>query len=113
MKRTEDKLQQLVFQWFWNEYCLIIHTPREIIYHIPNEGKNNGHLTQIGLYPGAADLVFTFRGKHYYCELKTEIGKQSDKQIKFQQHIEQTGNVYFLCRSLEQFKEFIKSLENA
>jgi hypothetical protein len=110
MKRKEDKLQQAIYQWYWNEYCLPIHTPREVIYHIPNEGKNNSHLTDIGLYPGAADLVFTFRGRHYYCELKTDIGRQSPNQLKFQRHIEQTGHVYFICRSLSEFKNIIETL---
>lgn len=112
MNREEDKIQQTIYQWFWNNYCLPIHTPREIIYHIPNEGKNNSHLTRIGLYPGASDLVFTFRGHHYYCELKTDKGTQSPNQKKFEKHIKQCGYVYFICRSLDQFKLFIDGLDS-
>jgi hypothetical protein len=107
MKREEDKIQQEIFVWYWNNYCLPICTPREIMYHIPNEGKDNGRLVSIGLMPGAADLVFTYRGQHYYCEIKTEKGTQSPNQKKFQKHIEQCGYIYFICRSLLQFQNFI------
>jgi hypothetical protein len=110
--KTENRIQQEIFQYFWNNHCLPSHKPREIIYHVPNEGAANYKLIPIGLYPGAADLVHTWRGQHYYCEVKTETGIQSPSQKKFQQHIEQCGYTYYLVRSLEEFKRFIHNSVN-
>ena len=108
--KSESRIQQEIYMWYWNMYCLPSHDPREIIYHIPNEGKDNAKLVKVGLYPGAADLVFTYRGRHYYCEVKEpERGKQSPNQIKFQKHVEQCGYVYFIVFSLDEFKQFIKN----
>jgi hypothetical protein len=112
MKREEEKIQAEIYKWFWNTYCLKHHEPREIIYHVPNEGKNNGRLVSIGLYPGCADLIFTLQGVHYYCELKTAKGTQSPNQKKFQAHVEQSGYTYFICRSLKDFQEKIRLLLN-
>jgi len=109
-KKAEERIQQEIFMWYWNTRCLPIHNPREIIYHIPNEGKNNGQLTAIGLYPGAADLVFTLNGKHYYCEVKDDKGTQSPNQKKFQKHIEHCGHQYHVVRSLEQFQTLIRAI---
>lgn len=102
--KSESRIQQEIWQFYWNTYCLPIHSPREIIFHVPNEGKDNGRLIAVGLYPGASDLVLTFLGKHYYCEVKDLVGVQSKNQKKFQAHIEQCGYEYFLVRSLEEFK---------
>jgi hypothetical protein len=108
MKRIEDKIQQEIFTWFWNNYCLKHHQPREIMYHVPNEGKDNGKLVSIGLYPGCSDLIFTWRGQHLYCEIKTPTGSQSPNQKKFQSHVEQCGYKYVIIRSLKEFQEFCK-----
>lgn len=110
MNRHEEVIQSKIFRWFWNKYCLKHHEPRELIYHVPNEGKNNGRLVSIGLYPGCADLIFTWKGKHYYCEIKTAKGIQSINQKRFEAHVKQAGYTYFLCRSLEEFKNIIQSL---
>jgi len=108
--KSESKIQQEIFVWYWNGYCLPIHDRRELILHIPNEGKDNGRLVPVGLYPGASDLLFTFRGQHYYCEVKDAKGKQSPNQKKFQAHVEQCGYEYFIVRSLEEFKQLLKVL---
>ena len=108
--KSESKIQQEIFRWFWNNYCLTSHKPRGIMYHVPNEGANNGRLVPIGLYSGCADLVFTYKGEHYYCEVKDATGKQSPNQLKFQKHIEDCGHVYFVVRSLEEFITKLESL---
>lgn len=114
MTDSESRIQQDCFRWFWNTYCLPtswkIQGHREIIYHIPNEGKDNGKLISVGLYPGASDLVFTWKGKHIYYELKDHKGTQSPSQKKFEAHLVDIGYEYYLSRSLKEFKELIDKL---
>ena len=107
--KSESRIQQEIFRWFWNSYCLPTCEPREIIYHVPNEGQHR--LVSIGVLSGCSDLIFTFKGTHYYCEVKTPEGKQSRNQKKFQDHVEKVkGCEYFICRSLKEFQEKIIEL---
>jgi len=112
--KSESRIQQEIVVWYNNNYCLPKHEPREFILHIPNEGKGNGKLVAVGLYPGASDLIFSFRGVIYFCEVKDEKGTQKPNQKKFHKHIEQCGFEYFVVRSLEEFKQRIgfKSIRN-
>jgi len=102
--KSESKIQQEIHKWYWNNYCLPEHEPREIILHIANEGKYNGRLVKGGLYPGASDFIFSFRGIMHFCEVKTSKGTQKPNQKKFQAHVEQCGLQYFIVRSLDEFK---------
>ena len=40
-----------------------------------------------------------------FVELKNEIGKQSDKQKRFEQGVKALNHEYHLVRSLEEFKK--------
>ena len=81
------------------------------MYHVPNEGKDNGRLVPIGLYPGCSDLIFTFLGKHIYCEIKTSTGVVSKNQKKFEKHIKEVGHLYVVIRSLEEFQSLLANLK--
>lgn len=106
--KSESKIQQEIYQWYWNNFCLPSHENREMILHIPNE--NQHRLMSIGVYAGAADLLVTVLGKVLFVEVKTETGKQSPKQKLFEKHCVNVGIPYYLVRSLEEFKELIKQL---
>jgi hypothetical protein len=107
--KSESKIQQMIWQWFWNTYCLPSLDHREIMYHVPNEGQHK--LTSIGVYAGIPDLIFTFRGVHYYCEIKTPQGKLRRSQKLCAEHITNVkGCKWLLVRSLEEFKEYIEGL---
>ena len=108
MKKTESRIQQEMFQWFWNSHCLPSNPNREWIFHVPNE--NQHRLISIGVYPGCSDLVLSWKGSTYFVEVKTEIGKQSPKQKKFESHVKQCGNEYILVRSLLELQSFLVSL---
>jgi hypothetical protein len=108
--KTEQKIQQEIFQWFTNTYCLKHHSPRSLILSIPNEGKPS--LVMTGLYPGASDLLVVHLGVVYFIEVKTETGKQSDNQKKFEQHIHQMEMNYYLVRSLEDFQNLFNTINN-
>lgn len=111
MTDSESRIQQDIFRWFWNTYCL--HTAwrnyghREIMFHVPNEGKNNGRLVSVGLVKGVSDLIFTWKGNHHYCEIKTPTGLLSSAQETFATHIIEIGFEYHIIRSLDEFKILI------
>ena len=106
---TEAKIQQEIFMWYNNTYCLSHHSPRNLILSIPNEGKPE--LIRTGLYPGASDLFIIHHPlPPMFVEIKTPDGRQSDKQRAFQAHVASLGYAYYLIRSLEAFKSLITSL---
>ena len=109
MQSTESRIQQDIVVWFTNQYCLKSHSPREVIFHVANEGQQ--HLIRIGLLPGVSDLIFTFRGQVIFCEVKTETGKQGPKQIEFQHRITALGYTYLLTRSLDEFQVQLHKLK--
>lgn len=85
--------------------------------HIPNEGNRrsiaDGAIRKaMGIVAGAPDtFLFVPVGTYHglAVEFKTERGVQSQVQKDFQRRLEFFGYRYEICRSLEQFKEIIKS----
>lgn len=76
--------------------------------HVPNEGQHR--LINVGVYPGASDLILSWRGKIYFVEVKNEKGKQRLNQEQFEAHVKQSGFKYVLVRSLDEFKDFLLNL---
>ena len=81
---------------------------------VPNElgGKNamlrTKHFVAMGLKHGVADLVIWWPdGKIGYVEMKSERGKQTDLQRKFQKRCEKYGVRYDVCHSLDEVKELV------
>jgi hypothetical protein len=65
----------------------------------------NGQPVSFG-YPGSADIIGLLpTGRFLAVECKSTTGKQSEKQRKFQQKIEQNGGVYLLVRSERDLEE--------
>ena len=106
--KSESRIQQDIFKWYWNNYCLPKCEPREVIFHVPNENQHK--LVSVGVLAGVSDLVLSFRGRMYFCEVKDAKGKQLPSQVKFEAHIEQVGFEYFIVRSLEEFQEWFERL---
>lgn len=104
---TESKIQQSMVIWYRNNFCLKHHNPRHAIFSIPNESKSKMETLNkmaIGMMPGASDLLIVRPDEVIFVEVKTEIGRQSDKQKEFQSVVESLGFRYILVRSLEDFK---------
>lgn len=61
----------------------------------------NGQPVSFG-YPGSADIIGLLPGSGRFLavECKSPMGKQSRKQIHFQEQIERSGGVYLLVRSV-------------
>lgn len=59
------------------------------------------HLQGLGSYPGLPDLQAVKGGRTLYIEVKRPGGRQSPRQLKFQQELEAAGGTYILARCLE------------
>ena len=114
MADTEARIQSEIVTWFNNTYCLAFCSPRSLILSIPNGGERSFVSASLskstGEYVGVADLLVIHKGKVLFVEVKTEIGKQSEKQKQFEQHILSAGFPYHLVRSLEEFKKLIAEI---
>lgn len=109
---NEAQIQQSIFKWYHNNFCLSHHNPQNIIFSVANESSNvkeQMYKKSLGLIAGVSDLVIITESEVFFVEVKTPIGKQSEKQKNFQSKIERLGYRYLLVRSLEQFKEEIKN----
>jgi len=108
--KSEDRIQQEIIMWYRNKFCLKKHNPRNIIFSVPNDSKDaKEQMRKIatGLFSGVSDLIMIHFSKIYFIEIKTEFGKQSDKQKEFQLIIENQGFKYYLIRSLVEFKNIL------
>lgn len=107
----ESRLQAECFSWFWNTYPEY----RGLMFHVPSEGNRSsridgGRRKAMGIVAGVADLIFLLprHGYHGLCiEMKTDIGKQSDKQKEWQKKVTDQGYDYIVIRSLEVFKIYL------
>lgn len=109
--KTEAKIQQEIFCWFNNNYCLAHHNPKHVIFSVPNESANAReamYKKSIGLKTGVSDMIILRPNEAVFVEVKTETGRQSDDQKKFESDVAALGFRYILVRSLEDFKNKIK-----
>ena len=104
--QKEAKIQQEIYQWFNNNYCLSNHNPRCYIFSVPNESANIKeamYKKSIGLRKGVSDLIILLPSKTIFVEVKTDIGRQSEEQKNFEKIVNDLGFDYILVRSLEEF----------
>ena len=107
---TEAQLQQQIFKWYHNEFCTIGNNPQHVCFSVPNEssnGKEQVYKKSLGLISGVSDLIIIQPNRIIFVELKTQTGKQSKNQKKFQKKVEALGFEYYVVRSLEDFKSII------
>jgi hypothetical protein len=108
--KAESQIQHEIFKWYHNNYCLNTHDPQNIIFSVPNESSNAReqiYKKSLGLISGVSDLIIVNQKEVLFVEVKTEIGKLSINQIKFQKKIDDLGHRYIVVRSLEDFKNKI------
>lgn len=79
--------------------------PGCICFSVPNEAAGNNASRQMsmvrtGLYPGVSDLIAIYRSKVYFLEVKTATGKQSPRQIRFQEAVTSQNLTYRVVRSV-------------
>ena len=104
---SEDRLTQVCYLWWHNTH----REYRGLLFHVPNGGSRNkreaAKFQIMGLYPGISDFIFLWGGMAFMIELKTEKGRQSPEQFKWQVTMEAQGFEYYIVRSLEAFQVLI------
>ena len=114
----EQRIQQECFNWFNNAYCLQRHEPRLLIHSVPNgipipisskeQARALDLLHKTGMVNGISDLIIHgVKGRCIMAECITEIGRQSEAQLKIQRRMQDLGGVYFVFRNLESFQTAI------
>jgi hypothetical protein len=106
--KSESALQQQIFNWYNNNYCLKNLVNRGMIFSIPNGGTRNimeaMTLKATGLLKGASDLVVILpNGKLMFIELKQPKGIQSIDQKDFENRVKILGFEYHIIKSLDEF----------
>lgn len=109
---SEDYVQNQIWEWYTNTFCLKHHNPRNLIFSVPNGGKRDAReakkLQLTGLLPGVSDLIVIHNGVVLFVEVKKPIGgRQEDAQKDFQMRVESLGFKYYIVRSLEEFQQTI------
>jgi len=51
---------------------------------------------------GVSDVILVWKGKTYFIEIKSPVGKLSPDQIAFQAHVEDNDVDYFVVRSIDE-----------
>lgn len=110
----EDQIQADIVQY--------LRSIKVFAHSVPNEGAGRGgairtmQLKTMGLYPGAGDLVVWWHRPNLpgatvgYLEVKSKTGRQSDRQIHFQEKCEKEGIPYKVVRSVDEVKEYMREM---
>ena len=110
MDKTELRIMQECYLWFHNTYPYL----RGLFFRIVNENTNKisgaiGKAT--GVIPGVADSCLLVPGLHaQFIEFKTETGRQSETQKKWQEKVIDSGHGYHIVRSVNEFQTLCQSL---
>ena len=106
---SENKLHSDCYLWFHASYpdlrgllCYNLNNSRNKIQAIMDKA--------LGLQKGRCDMVFYYNGVATMIEFKTEEGRQTPDQKKWQGIIETGGFRYEIIRSLEDFQQLIRSI---
>lgn len=115
----EARIQADCFCWLNNTHP----ETRGLYFCVPNENSRSVYESKqqqlisgakrraMGVVAGVSDtLLLIPRGRyHGACvEFKTETGRQSEAQVRWQQIVERQGYYYVVVHSLEEFKTFIE-----
>lgn len=106
--KTEAKIQQEMFMWYKNNYCLNHHNPKHVIFAVPNDSSSKEETMRklaTGMLPGASDLIVVQPNRVIFIEVKTDVGTQQDNQMQFEADVKALGFEYYVVRSLDHFKQ--------
>jgi len=109
MKHNESKIQIEIVRYIRYLY------PNSILFSIPNGGQRSvitaAYLKREGVLAGVSDLIWIYKGKVYFLEVKAEKGYQSVNQKEFESQVKKQGFEYYILRSTKDFDLFVKYLD--
>ena len=86
-------------------------------FSVPNEAAAENKIRQMqlvsmGLRSGVSDLIMLYPKRSLtFLEVKTQKGKQSDKQKKFESRVCEHGFKYYVVRSVEDVAEILTRID--
>ena len=105
---SEDVIQAQIFKFYHNKFCTKLNDVPHVIFSVPNGGLRNKRealkLKATGLVAGVSDLIIVNDKEVLFVEVKTSKGKQSEKQLSFEEKVKTLGYRYLIVRSLNDFK---------
>jgi hypothetical protein len=115
----ESKLQVECFKYMWNThpetrllYFAVLNENTQSKYESKKQQLISGAERKArGVISGVSDnILFMPKGKYHGCcaEAKTEIGRQSEAQVIWQEKVEEQGYYYFVYHNFEEFKTNIE-----
>ena len=103
----ESSLQIQCVSWFKYQYPHLAM----LLFAVPNGGSRDGKEAAImkaeGITAGVSDLILNIPGgvhSQLAIEMKSEKGKQSPEQVRYQRYAEAVGIKYIVCKSFDDFK---------
>jgi hypothetical protein len=98
----------------WQWYLENFSARSLLLFHVPN-GELRDHRTaeklkRMGVVAGVADFLAFTATRRAAIELKDSDGGQSADQIRFERYWTALGGEYYLCRSLDDFKNLLTAL---
>lgn len=110
---TEARLMQNCFMHHYNKYP----SQRGLLFKVKNEGRNRitgARDKATGLIPGVSDMIYLLPySRPIFIEFKTEAGRQSPNQKKWQCLVEANGYQYFIIRDLKGFEWLCQELNQS
>ena len=104
MRHLEDNIQRAIVRY--------LRLKGILVFAVPNGGSRNAreahNLKLSGVLAGVSDLVILMQNRAVFVELKTDKGRQSDNQKKFQQDVEKLGFEYYIWRSIDDCIKFVE-----
>lgn len=111
--QSESSIQMACVQWFAWKYPKLFS--EGALFHIVNEGKRSlregRQKKNEGMVKGVADMCLAIPSKGYgalYIEFKKKGGYQTPEQKAWGKYCIEHGNLYVVCRSLEEFQQIIE-----
>lgn len=101
-RHIEHFLQVDCVRWFRDNY------PNYIIFSTNNEcTRGKQYWKDSGMLVGVSDLVIVLPNNVLWIELKSDVGRQRPDQKHFEDKINGLGFEYYVCRTIDEFKNFI------
>jgi hypothetical protein len=105
MRNEEARIQADIVRY--------LSSQRIFCHSVPNEGAGTDkmrtmRMITMGLRPGTADLVVWLPWHEIgYLEVKTQVGKLSDTQLRFKKRCEDHGVFYAVVKSVEDVQRIL------
>jgi hypothetical protein len=116
LELSERQIQSLFMQWVEVQYPPY----RQLLIHIPNEGKRSlaegRRQKELGLMRGVSDLFFAYpivngQMQHYcglWLEMKKKSGRETKEQISFRERMLKQGYQAKVAHSFDEAREIFE-----